>query len=68
MANRDQVSYEWMDTDDEDSRCERCDGSGEIEGGWEYPTVYDCHVCGGTGKARDLLDEADYAYERKRDG
>ena len=53
--------------EDDENRCESCEGTGEIVVGWEYPDYVDCPHCKGTGKARDFLDEADEAYERKRD-
>ena len=49
-----------MDNDDEPIRCERCDGTGDMEM-WE-PADYgpgmwmwkdECDQCGGTGVARD---------------
>tara|TARA_R100000388_G_C7236002_1_gene157866 strand:+ start:1219 stop:1425 length:207 start_codon:yes stop_codon:yes gene_type:complete len=68
MASKDDCEDDWPDTFDDDLRCERCDGSGEIVSGWEYPDYSDCPSCRGTGRIRDLLDDADDAYERKRDG
>ncbi len=50
-----------------DEMCEACDGSGEVVEGWEYPEYLTCRQCRGSGRVRDFLDEADEAYERKRD-
>ena len=59
---------EWIiDEYGDEELCESCDGSGEIVSGWEYPTYHTCAACGGTGKVRDILEEWDEAYERKRD-
>tara|TARA_R100001129_G_scaffold147717_1_gene109213 strand:- start:965 stop:1165 length:201 start_codon:yes stop_codon:yes gene_type:complete len=59
---------EWIiDEYGDEELCESCDGSGEIVSGWEYPTYHICAACGGTGKVRDILEEWDEAYERKRD-
>ena len=59
---------EWIiDEYGDEELCESCDGSGEIVSGWEYPTYHTCAACGGSGKVRDILEEWDIAFERKRD-
>ena len=58
---------DWVLDQNGEERCESCDGSGEVVVGWEYPEYITCRSCGGSGRARDLLDEADEAYERYRD-
>lgn len=59
---------EWIvDEYGDEELCESCDGSGEVVTGWEYPSYDPCPACRGSGKVRDILDEADEAYERKRD-
>lgn len=40
--------------EDDENRCESCEGTGEIVVGWEYPEYVDCPHCKGTGKARDF--------------
>lgn len=60
--------FERTSFEDFPDRCERCEGSGEVVIGWEYPEYIDCPECKGSGKLRDWLDEADESFERKRDG